>query len=460
MTASQEARHGVHQRLSLIFRGKYNLFTSAAISKEILASKYTLPRGWRAQIPAINSALLASIFFLVPTKIALAYALSVVMLVLWIAEGDWESKWFTLRANPVFWILQTYFWLFVLSLAWTSDQSSGRTMATRYVLFVVAAIYFTVARREHTSRYLAAFAAGVVMCELFAGYNWIRIYQYPHWPQGFQSSKDVLEIAPFVDRIMFGPIVAFTGYVSGWRALGLRGSARFGWGLVWLSTLFSLSISAGRTGMASFSLMMGLLTLQLLPHHRVRAVLTASLVTALSALTLFLMGDLQTQRRVADGVAEVHDLGRTTATSLAQRSTMTANTLRIIAEQPGLGVGAGDFRSAYQKMNERFTPAERVTRNPHNEMLFAVATTGLIGGLVLFIVWFVPPWIFRHSDDGLGCLRLALPTFFLIICFAESYLWLPNTGLMFVLFSSLLYGPASPKYASTELQKSNPKSQP
>jgi hypothetical protein len=58
------------------------------------------------------------------------------------------------------------------------------------------------------------------MCELFAGYNWIRIYQYPHWPQGFQSSKDVLEIAPFVDRIMFGPIVAFTGYVSGWRALG------------------------------------------------------------------------------------------------------------------------------------------------------------------------------------------------------------------------------------------------
>ncbi len=399
---------------------------------------------WRGRIPAINSVLLAILFFLVPTKIAPAYAVSALMLVLWAAEGRWSDKWQALRGNAAFWILQSYFWLFVVSLAWSDNQAAGRTLATRYLLFLMAAVYFTVAKREHTTRYLAAFAAGVVMCELLAGYNWVRLYHRPDWPIGWHASRDLFETAPFVDRIMFGPIVAFAGYISAWQALTSRRRARIGWALVWAITLIGLSFSAGRAGMVSFALMMGLLTLQRLAHHRVLAATGAMIVMVGSALAMYAMADSATQKRVQDVFTEAQALESVEETSLAHRYTMLTNTLHIIAEQPLLGVGAGDFRSTYKQMNERRSPNRKATNNPHNQLLYTVATTGVFGGLLLLVVWFAPPWIHRHRQDGLAHLRVALPIFFFAICLSESYLWLPNTGLMFVLFSALLYGPAEP----------------
>ena len=179
----------------------------------------------RDRIPAINSALLAMIFFLIPTKVAPAYYLSGLMLVLWVAQGGWKDKWCALRGNPVFWIFQAFFWWHVVSMIWTDDLKAGLGMLSRHLFFLLCAVYFTVARREHTHRYLAAFAIGVFICELLAGYNWLHLNRFPDWPAGLRADKDPLEIAPFVDRIFFGPIVAFAAYLAALRALALRSRA-------------------------------------------------------------------------------------------------------------------------------------------------------------------------------------------------------------------------------------------
>jgi hypothetical protein len=64
-------------------------------------------------------------------------------------------------------------------------------------------------------------------------------------------------------------------------------------------------------------------------------------------------------------------------------------------------------------------------------------------------MWFLPAWLWRHHKDQLSALRIALPAFFLMICLSESYLWLPNTGLLFVLFMSVLYGQPKPVASAT-----------
>jgi O-antigen ligase len=121
---------------------------------------------------------------------------------------------------------------------------------------------------------------------------------------------------------------------------------------------------------------------------------------------------------------------------------MAVNTLHIIGEHPWLGVGAGDFVAEYKAVNDQRSPAWMPTRNPHNQLLFNLATTGVLGGVLLFAVWVAPPWLTRHwPDDGLGPLRVGLPLFYFFICLSESYIWRSNTGLMFMLFSALLYGP-------------------
>ena len=345
----------------------------------------------------------------------------------------------------MFWIFQAYFWWIVASLAWTADLAVGRSMVSRHVVFLLAGVYFTVAQPEHRRRYLVAFSAGVLACELLAGYNWLQLNAFTHWPAGLRAAKDAMETAPFVDRILFGPIVAFAGYVAGWRALVETRPARIGWALAWLACVLELCISGSRTGMLGFSVMMALLTLQTLRRHRLLAVGAAAAVLVASTVGLYAFSDKATRQRVADGFAELRDPDGAINQSLPLRIRMADNTVHLIAEQPWLGVGAGDFGSAYQAINARRSPGWDTPRNPHNQLLFTVATTGVVGGVLLLGAWFGPPWWYRHRADGWAALGVALPVFYFTISLAESYIWRTNTGLMFVLFSALLYGRPPPQ---------------
>ena len=397
---------------------------------------------WRDRLAAINSALLAALFFLVPTQIAPAYVLTGLMLVCWLIEGRWQQKWQALRSNPVFWVFQAYFWWVVVSLLWTADLHAGRQMVSSYLFFLLAAVYFTVVRREHTSRYLLAFALSVVLCEALATYNWLHLNHYPQWPAGLRAQKDAMETAPFVDRILFGPCLAFAGYVGAWKAVTTSGRVRVAWACTVLSAFAVLSFSASRVGMIGFSLMMALLAFQVLAGRRVVALASAATVLVGCVVGLYALSDAYTKKRVGQIFTESRQLDTAVNESLPHRYTMAINTLHIIAEHPWLGVGAGDFVAEYKAMNDERSPAWMPVRNPHNQLLFNLATTGIVGGLLLFAAWIAPPWLTRRwSDDGLRPLRIGLPVFYFFICLSESYLWRSNTGLMFMLFSALLYGP-------------------
>ena len=397
---------------------------------------------WRGRLAAVNSGLLTALFFLIPTQIAPAWILTGLMLVFWLIKGRWKYKWQALRSNPVFWVFQAYFWWVVVSLLWTTDLHAGWRMVSSYLFFLLAAVYFTVARREHTDRYLLAFALGVVLCEALATYNWLHLNHFPQWPNGLRAQKDALETAPFVDRILFGPSLAFAGYVGALKSVKTFGWTRMAWALTVLSAFAVLSFSASRVGMVSFSLMMALLAFQRLAKRRGVALLSAAVVLVGCAVGLYAFSDANTKKRVGQLFSESHQLDTAVNQSLPHRYKMAVNTLHIIAEHPWLGVGAGDFSAAYKAVNDQRSPAWLTARNPHNQLLFNLATTGIVGGLLLFAIWVAPPWLTRRwPDDGLRPVRIGLPVFYFVICLSESYIWRSNTGLMFMLFSALLYGP-------------------
>lgn len=397
---------------------------------------------WRDRLTAVNSGLLVALFFLIPMQIAPVYILTGLMLVFWLIEGRWLEKWHALRSNPVFWVYQAFFWWVLVSLLWTADVAAGWDMVSRYLFFLLSALYLTVARREHTGRYLVAFAFGVALCELLATYNWLHLNHYPDWPNGLRAQKDAMETAPFVDRILFGPAVAFAAYVGAWKALTTSGWQRIAWSLSVLSAFAVLSFSGSRVGIISFSLMMALLAFQRLAGRKMVALSSAAAVMAGCALGLYAFSDTITKQRLGLLFSESYQLDNAVNASLPLRYTMAVNTMHIIAEHPWLGVGAGDFVAEYKAVNDQRSPAWMPTRNPHNQLLFNLATTGVLGGVLLLAVWVVPPWLTRHwPDDGLGPLRVGLPLFYFFICLSESYIWRSNTGLMFMLFSALLYGP-------------------
>ncbi|MEI2783977.1 MAG: hypothetical protein V9H25_23245 [Candidatus Competibacter sp.] len=129
-----------------------------------------VPRSDR--IPQINSWLLAAIFFSIPTHVAPAYSLSLLLAVLWFAEGNRLDRLKAVLRNRALWTLLAYYALVAASLLWTEDAANGQKVLGKTTFFLLAPLYFSVARKEHFNRYLGAFLAAVALCELLAFYNW------------------------------------------------------------------------------------------------------------------------------------------------------------------------------------------------------------------------------------------------------------------------------------------------
>lgn len=406
----------------------------------------------RAALPSINATLFASLFFFLPGHVAPAYTLTGLILVVTLLEGDLAAKWTQLRGDPLFWIFQAFFWIVPFSLLWTEDTQSGLKMAGRYGFFLLSPLYLTVARRELAPRCIAVFLAGCAMSEALAYYNWLQMLHFPDWPRGIRVRKDLEDTAPFVDHILYAPILAWAGYLAARQALSGTLGRRIGYLLLTLATLGNLVFSGGRAGQLAFLVLLVILAFQRLAKRPVAAALVSiALVGGIAAIGY--TGNDYLRARVDETIRETSQSEKNIATSTGQRFTFYANTLRLFAEHPLFGVGAGDFEQEYAQINKRHSPDWMTTNNPHNQYLFVLTTTGVLGGAILLLAYF-PPILWRRRQDALAQLRVGLAVFIGFISLFEDYLWRSNTSLLFVLFAALLLSqrslggtPSQPPYA-------------
>ena len=398
---------------------------------------FAVPQSVRDHAGRINGVLLIALFFFIPSHVAPVYSLTALMLVLSVIEGRFAEKWALLRQDPLFWIFQAFYWVFPLSLLWTEDLQAGLKMVGRYSFFLLSPLYLTIARREHVLRYVAVFLAGVACAELLAYYNWMQMNVFPDWPAGIRVAKEAEDTAPFVDHILYAPVLAWAGYLAAHQCLfGTRHRVLLA-GLA-LASLGNLVFSGGRAGQLVFLVLLVVLVFQRFARRRVLAALVSGVLVAGIAVASYTGNDyLRARVDMAIDEATHHKEGFDTSTG--RRIMFQINSARLFAEHPLIGVGAGDFVPEYERINARYSPDWVTTTNPHNQYLFVLTTTGVAGGLVLLSVCF-PPALWRARRDGLGSLRVALAVFIAVICLFEDYLWRSNTSLLFVLFAVLLFG--------------------
>jgi len=394
----------------------------------------------KAKIPLINSYLLVAVFFFIPIKISPAYILSGLILLLWLFEGDLRQKWESLYRHPLTWIFWLYFLLPFISLIWSSDLVWGIKMAKRGIFFLLFPLFVSVTRKEHIKLYMSSFIASVGMTELLSYYNWFQMHYFPGLPEGIRSRNDAWQIAPFVSHIMYNPILAFSAYLLGHAVLfeKLNVYKRYLYWLFLITISINMLISGGRSGQVGFFVMIFLLIFQRFARRPVIATFVAVSVCVVVFTTAYQASDLFRQRTDL-AVHQVLNYKQVVNSSVGLRINMYINTYRMFLESPFLGVGVGDFPAEYARINAIHSPRWATVFNPHNQYLFALSTTGAVGGIILLSLLFWPPWLARTVRDEWFRLRIALPLLFVVICLTESYLWRSNTSLMFILFSSILY---------------------
>ena len=414
--------------------------TSASIAAPhfggVQTNLFNMFANFRSKIKDINAWLFGSIFFFLPIHVSPAYQITLVILVLSLIEGDFVNKWQRLRREPLFWIFQAFFWVFVLSLLWTDDMAAGKRMVGRYGFFLLSGLYLTIARPALLPRCIGFFLAGCALTETLAYYNWLQMHTFTDWPAGIRVRKDPEDTAPFVDRILYTPALAWAGYLAMRQALKESGTLRLFYSAIALATVGNLIFSGGRTGLVAFLLLLGLFVFQRFAKRPITALIVAlSLVGGITVFGYF--SNSYFKQRVDEATNELSHYKEAVNTSVGLRINFYINTFRIFSENPFLGVGAGDFTTEYSKINERHSPQWYGTFNPHNQYLFILSTTGVLGGFIMLFVY-MPPALWKGPKDALSELRWALFTFIACICIFESYLWRSNTSLLFVVFSTLL----------------------
>lgn len=392
-----------------------------------------------ADLSVVQSWLLAAIFFCIPIQVAPAYILSAVLLTVWLVDGRLGTKLRTLAAEPLVWVFAGYYVVLLVSMLWTSDAEWGWRMVGRQNFFLLFALYLSVARPEHFGRYASAFLLSIALCEMLAFYNWAQMHWMPDWPPGIRVDKGAQDTAPFVDRILYTPTLAFAGYLAAHRVVfeARPPRERLMYALLLLATATNLMISGGRAGAVGFLALLALLALQRFAHRPVWALITASSLVVLVFVTGY-HGNDYFQQRVDLAIAELQAPDSAADTSVGLRLVYAQNAWRVFTEHPWMGVGIGDYPHEYEQVNAEHTPKWAPAWNPHNQYLYALTAAGLMGGASLAAVLLVP-FLRRGPNDGRERIRRALPVLFLVICFSESYLLRSNTSLMYALFTAALW---------------------
>lgn len=379
----------------------------------------------------------SGICFVLPMKASFIYILSALLLLVWLAEGGVIERGKSIGRSRLCRAFIAYYLIFVVAMLWTEDVSAGWKMVDRQTPFLLFILYWSSAEPAYRERYISAFIAGLSLCALFAHYNFLQLSWFPEWPRGVRVLKGVSDTAPFVDWIMYSPILALGTYFSLGRVVSSFGTAKCVRAtLVALLLLSNLSFAGGRAGIVMFLALCIALVFEKIAARRTALVVCAVL------FPLIIYGAYKTSdlfaSRIDHAITDIQTFDQNPSTSVGLRLVYWTTSFQLFIRNPVLGVGSGDFKNEYAKIKPERWRSTPDSYNPHNQFLLTAVTTGLMGLMALLYIFF------SAATTSQDARTKSMLIGFAVVCMFESYFWRSNTALTFcVILAALSAGTKS-----------------
>lgn len=374
--------------------------------------------------------LFSALCFVLPMKVSFAYSLSALLLIVWLLEGDYVRRFKAILQSPLCLAFLAYYVVYIVALLWTEDVAKGWAMVDRQTPFLLFLLYWSSVEPEYRERYISALIAGLGVCALLAHYNYLQLHGFPEWPAGIRVVKDPLDTAPFVDRILYTPILALGAYFCLSRVFDSRGTARAIAVVMALLLISNLSFSGGRSGMVMFVALFVSLVFERFKRKGL------ALIICIVVIPAAFLAAYKTQsyfaQRVDAVVADLQEFHQNPDTSVGLRLVYWTTSFHVFAAHPFIGVGSGDFQKEYTLAKPEKWAATPDSFNPHNQFLMTAVTTGSVGLGLLFLIFLLAGRA-RHDVRMVSFL-----IGFAVVCMFESYLWRSNTAMAFCLMVAVL----------------------
>jgi O-antigen ligase len=373
--------------------------------------------------------------FSIPVSTALDSALTLLLLVAWLAAGRYRYKYDALRANPVALAAIALWLLYAVGVLWAGDTggNAGAYLGKYSKLLLLPVVATLLTDPRDRERALIAFAAGLLLTLALSYALWLGLLT-----PGRPFTGDAANPTVFKKHITQNVLIAFGVLLLSlfaWRA-GSRWVRLVWTGLALLAAVNVLFLGHGRTG---YLVLAALVLAGAIHLYRWRGAVAATLAIPLTAAALYTLAPTFHERvAMAVGEAKDWDRERSAGTAVGLRLEYYHNTLALVRDRPLLGVGTGGFPGAYAE-RVRDTGMDQA-RNPHNQYLLTAAELGVVG-LAAFLFFLV--------QHGRASARLPAPEERLLArgllalmavgCLFNSLLLDHTEGVFFVWLSGVLF---------------------
>lgn len=374
--------------------------------------------------------------FSIPISVALDNVLAALLLLAWIASGDWRRKFDLIRRNPVAVIAGVLFLAYLAGAAYSIGSAKDILHALdKASVLLLIPLLASISLGENARKYaLRAFEIALGLTLILSFLVWLGVV-----PQGGFIKGTPADAVVFKLRITHSILMAFGAYLFAMEARTAsdrRVQAAFA--ILAAAAAFNvLFMVEGRTGQLVF---LALLFCFLIQTLRLRGLLVAAMASGLIAAAAWFVPQSTLHQRTALAFKEITEWrpGEPSATSVGQRLEFYRNSLGIVREHPIFGVGTGGFPEAYARTVRGTGLA--VTQNPHNEYVMITVQLGVIGLGLLLGLW-VMQWrlaaVLPGAADGqiARALVLTLATASLV----SSTLIDHTEGLFYAWLSGVLF---------------------
>jgi len=380
--------------------------------------------------------LIVALGFTLPISIAVNNMILALILVLWLAAGDFKERWRKIASNRAAIAIMIFFALHFIALIYSSDPKTGlKEIITREQLLLFMPIFLSVIREEFIKKALSAFLYAMMISEILSYGMYFDLIHIPWHNYSMEPYP-----TPFVSHLSYSPMVAFAVILLIHRII--YGDEKRWEKAVYLFFMVTMSlnifISGGRAGQIGF--MVILLFYLAYQFRREVKKMAALLGVAIAGLVLVFFINKPFHDRMMLAYHNVVDFKTNPHTSVGLRINFTLNSWELFKERPLLGFGTGAFEKEYKRINEKLTPKVRATSQPHNFYMLTLVQFGLIGLLALLYIFYSLFKIARETDDTYRGVRYSLLVLYLTIMLSDSYLLGHYTTLFFAYMAALLFG--------------------
>jgi O-antigen ligase len=376
------------------------------------------------------------VFFSFPMSAAVTNMALLMMLLCWLASGQWADKWSRIRHNPGLWFaLGLYAWMY-LGILYTDAPASDivthlrKYMKLALMAVVVCALSEAVWRRRAWTAYVVALL--FTLASTYANI-WLDLPWSVSDNQGWNMDHTV-----FKDYISQGILMSMFVAISLSQIIKAQNSVRCK--VVWavLSALSILSITHLSDGRSAYlALIATVLGFVFWATQGWRRWLGMGVVT-LGLAGVFATSSVM-QSRVELAIHQAQNLQANDFSSVGQRFYYAKKSFELIAEKPVLGWGTGAYHQMFCRVADSAQWCMMGKVHPHNQILFIWVEHGLLGLALLFGLMFTPVWMTRHAPAHIRGLAAAYTSIFLVSSMTHGSLWLSTESHFHTLMGALLF---------------------